>query len=124
MRCLRKNKRLLWYSLYMGNSETKDENGFYTGERKTEYSIPARMYANVSAAVSNADIQIFGTDIAYNRVMVVDNPDCIIDEHTVLCIDKPYTLDTDGNMIYDYIVVRAARSLNSVSYALRKVDVK
>lgn len=128
MRCLRKNKREFWYALYLGNEDGKDENGLYTGEHTAKYSAPKKYKANISAAKSTSIygdviVETFGTDIQYDKVIVIDDPDFEIDEHTVLCIDKPLTYDANGRMEYDYIVTKVARSINSVSYAIRRVTV-
>ena len=127
MRCMRINKRRFWYSLYLGNEEAKDENGLYTGFRIAKYSEPKEMKANISAARSTryGDIatEMFGTDIQYDKIIVIDNPDCEIDEHTVLCVDKELETDADGRMIYDYVVSKIGRSINSVSYAISRVKV-
>lgn len=126
MRCLNKNKQTFHYALYLGNEEIKNSDGFYTGERKAKYSEPHEMRANISAArnasYGSVSTEAFGTDIQYDKVIVIDNPKCEIDEHTILCIDIPFTV-TDGVMPYDYVVVKVARSLNSVSYAIQRVEV-
>lgn len=127
MRCMRINKRRFWYSLYLGNEEAKDENGFYTGSRIAKYSEPKEMRANISAARSmrygDITTEMFGTDIQYDKIIVIDDPDCEIDEHTVLCVDKELETDDDGRMIYDYVVSKVGRSINSVSYAISRVKV-
>ena len=115
MRCLKKNKREFWYALYLGNEDGKDENGLYTGEHTAKYSTPKKYKANISAAKS--------ASMNGDKIIVIDEPNFEIDEHTVLCIDKPLTYDANGRMEYDYIVTKAARSLNSVSYAIRRVTV-
>ena len=49
-----------------------------------------------------------------------------IDEHSILWVDTLPHLNEDGSTDtpYDYIVRRVARSLNGVSIAIGKVDVK
>lgn len=126
MRCLRKNKQTFHYALYLGNEEIKNSDGLYTGERKAKYGEPREMAANISAARNSSygsvSTEEFGMDIQYDKVIVIDAPKCEIDEHTILCIDIPFDVK-DGIMPYDYVVVKAARSLNSVSYAIQRVEV-
>ena len=68
-------------------------------------------------------VEQFGNFISYDKVIVTDDLTCPIDENTVLFIDKSPEYDDDGNPLYDYIVKRVARSLNSISYAVSKVTV-
>lgn len=78
---------------------------------------------NVSAATGSAQVEQFGNFISYDKVIVTDNLSCPIDENTVLFVDKEPEYDADGNPLYDYIVRRVAKSLNSISYAISKVTV-
>ena len=81
----------------------------------------------------------------YDKVIVTRDMDCPIDENSVLFIDKDVEYgeavtidyvpretvlgDDEANPVtvevplYDYIVRRVAKSLNSISIAVRKVDV-
>lgn len=65
----------------------------------------------------------FGNSLLYDKVIITDELDCPVDEHSVLCIDSPPSYDTNGNLIFDYIVTKVARSLNTVSFAISKVKV-
>lgn len=123
MRCLLKNKVPFWYSLYEESAPITDENGMFTGENTTRYSEPAQAWANISPASSAAVVQPFGTDIRYDKVIVIENPKFPINEHSILRLDGNPVYDSSGNMIPDHIVVRVSRSLNSVSYAVRQVKV-
>lgn len=123
MRCLERNKRIFWYCLYVGTEEIMDENGLYTGESIQQYSETYCMRANISAASGSAQTEPFGVDLSYDYVIVIDDPECLIDEHTLLCVDGDPTYDSSGRMIPDCVVKRVSRSLNSVSYAVSKVKV-
>lgn len=124
MRCLRKNMVPFWYSLRIDETETTDENGFLSGEIRTSYSAPLMMCANISPAANTAVIQQFGTDIRYDKVIVMDDPAFPMDEHSLLRLNQELQLDESGYMIPDHIITRVSRSLNSVSYAIRQVDVR
>lgn len=117
MRCLQRNKRGFWYSL---RYETVNENG----EPYNLYSLPTYMEANVSAATGKSQTEMFGEDTEYDRVIVTDELNCPIDEHSVLWIDKEPEYDSDNlPTAWDYIVKKVAKPLDSISYAVKKVDV-
>lgn len=134
MRCMDRNKSKLWYALYLGNEEIIDENGNRTGQYAPSYGKPKSLKANISAAKGDASTRQFGEDESYDKVIVHCNPKLEIDEYSVLWIDRMpvrdrtgnLALDEDGNEItpHDYIVKRVARSINSVSIAISKVNVR
>lgn len=123
MRCMERNKQCFYFALFDRKEDVTDENGNLTGEHRVIYYPPVCLRANISAATGEAQTEQFGTDVDYDRVIVVDDVCCPIDEYTFLCIDIPPDYDKEGNLIYDYIVTKVARSLNSVSYAVSKVKV-
>ncbi len=118
MRCLERNKQTFYYSLYVGNTDMKDENGFYTGESAVEYSPPVEMKANISPASGSAELEWFGNDIAYDKVIVTCDMSCPIDENSVLYIDVN---PEDEKAKFDYVVKKVAKSLNSITIACAKV---
>lgn len=111
------------YCLLLQREPIMDEWGNETGEAKLVYGEPVSMSANISAASGSAQVEQFGNLPGYDKVIVTDDMGCPIDENTVLFIDKEPAFDEDGNPLYDYIVKRVARSLNSISYAVERVDV-
>ena len=135
MRCLRRNTRTFWYCLYDGSVDQYDAYGNLMPEPDIRYHDAVQMRANVSAATGQAQTEMFGDLDSYDRVIVTDDLNCPIDEHTVLFLDKepeypelppeePEEPEYDtAHPIYDYIVKRVAKSLNSVSIAVRKVNV-
>ncbi len=123
MKILHRNKRKFHYALFDKKEPIKDEYGNESGEYKVLYKTPKLMRANISAATGEAQIEQFGSSLLYDKVIITDNLSCPIDEHSVLCIDSPPVYDADGNLIYDYVVKRVAKSLNTISYAVSKVDV-
>lgn len=122
MRTLERNKRVLWYAPYMRKESVVDEYGNDTGEYRLIYGDPVQMRANISAATGSAQAEQFGNLLSYDRVIVTDDMDCGIDEHSVLCVDVLPAYD-GGDLIYDYIVRKIARSLNSISIAISKVEI-
>lgn len=132
MRCLNRNKRKIWFSNYIGQTEIMDEFQNKTGQYAVEYSDPVSILANISAAKGDISTQQFGDDEAYDRVVVYESPDLDIGEHSILWVDvqpqlasKRLVLNEHGEAItpHDYIVKCVARSLNSVSIAISKVNV-
>ena len=123
MRCMERNKRCFYFALFDSKDPVKDEDGNFTGEYTINYKAPVHMKANISPVIGEAQADLFGSDVDYDRVIVVDEPCCPIDEYSVLCIEIPPDYDEEGNLIYDYIVKKVARSINSVSYAVSKVKV-
>lgn len=133
MRCLNKNKAPLWYALYKGKTEMLDAQGRRTGQYRIEFENPVKVMANISAAKGETATRQFGEEASYDRVIVIDDPRTPIDELAVLWIDNPPAIDeygvlkTDqnGSIItpHDYAVKQVARSLNSASIAIGKVNV-
>lgn len=123
MRCLERNKRSFYYALYKSKEAVIDANNNETGEIKIVYNTPVQMYANISASVGDAQVEQFGTNLSYDKVIVTADMSCPIDENTVLCVDKDvsYTSEQNGDLLYDYVVTKVAKSLNSISIAISKV---
>ena len=125
MRCLRRNKVPFYYALFTERVEEEDDYGNKTGTFEVRYGDPVKAKANISPARNAETVELFGTDINYDKVIVMCPADVPIDEHSVLWVDTLPELDNEGKTQtpYDYIVKKAARSLNSVCYAIAKVNV-
>ena len=123
MRTMERNKSSYWYLLYDRKEAVKDEEGNETGDTRVVYKEAVKRRDNVSAATGTAQVEQFGNFISYDRVIVTDDLSCPFDDNTVLFIDKEPEYDDDVNPLYDYIVKRVAKSLNSISYAVSKVTV-
>lgn len=123
MRCMERNKRTFYYALFKEEVSHTDEDGNESGEPMPVYETPVEMRANVSPATGNSNIEQFGNDLKYDKVIVTDDLSCPIDENSVLFVDAPPREDADGNLLFDYVVKKIARSLNSISIAISKVEV-
>lgn len=123
MRVLKRNQRALYYATYSSNSEIKDTNNHLTGERRITYSNPVLMYANISPARGEAEQELFGIDLDYDKVMITDDTSCPIAENSKLWVDTTPTIATGGSTttVHDYVVKRVSRSINSIAYAIEKV---
>lgn len=124
MFCLNRNRKTFYYSLYLSKVENEDAQGNKTGTYTTNYSAPVEMYANISASRGTTDTEMFGINTAYTKTIVTDNVNCPISEDTILWIDRtPDSNGESGEIKHDYAVVQIARSLNSITYAIREVSV-
>lgn len=123
MKVMERNKRTFWYCLYDRKEPIIDDDGNETGEEQIVYKPAQSLRANISAASGSSQVEQFGNLAGYDKVIVLDDTSCLIDENTVLFIDKEPEYDDDGKPLYDYMVKRVAKSLNSVSIAATKVSV-
>lgn len=126
MRTLARNKVRIYYANYRTKTPVKDEYDNLTGEYDITYEDPMEIKANVSAARGESTTRQFGEDEVYDRVIVMDDPRVPIEVSTVLWIDTLPEIKADGSTDtpYDYIVKQVAPSLNSVSIAVSKVNVR
>lgn len=120
MKNMERNKRTFYYALYTDKKDVVDEDGFYTGEYEVGYTDPIEMRATISASTGSSSIEQFGNLTDYDKVIIVDDINCPIDENSILWIGVNPT-DSKAN---NYIVKKKAESLNFISYAVKKVDVK
>jgi hypothetical protein len=121
-----RNKSKFYYASYIGETEIIDEYGNVTGEYSLDYGKPTMLFGNVSAAQGEIQSRQFGESESYDKVIVLDERDVPLDEHSILWVDTLPHLNEDGttDTPHDYIVKMVARSLNGVSIAISKVDVK
>ena len=123
MHTLSRNTKEIAYALYTGRVEQQSE-GVYTGEWETQYSSPVYTRMNLSASRGSAEYEPFGIDIPYTKIMVTDDMNCPIDEHSILWIENVSDLKGDSTTKNDFIVLRVAKSLNHISYAIKEVSVE
>lgn len=126
MRLLHRNKVRIFYANYRDKIPLKDEYGNLTGEYEIVYDTPVEVEANVSAARGEATTRQFGDDESYDRIIVLDDPKFPIAVTSIFWIDTLPEIAEDGSTDtpHDYIVKQVAASLNSVSIAVSKVNVR
>jgi hypothetical protein len=122
MRCLKKNKRLLYYANYVSKAEILDTNNHITGEFKNTYSLPVELECNIKEASGKVYSAPFGTAISYQYSFVVDDPNFPISEESIIWYGatppSTYVADsTDNNCKVKYI----SRSLNSCHCYFEKI---
>jgi hypothetical protein len=133
MKTLIRNKSEFYYALFEDKTPKVDEYGNNTGEYEVRWQRPLKYSANISAAKGETSTRQFGESENYDRVIVMSNDSPKIDEYTVLWIDTVPKLDSNGLLLsnedgsvvtpHDHIVKKVARSINSVSIAISRVNV-
>lgn len=98
-------------------SKLTDAGGHFTGEYGITYTDPIQVYGNISPARGADYSSPFGITEGYDKVIVLADPNFPVTETSVLWIENEITDP------FDYRIVRIARSLNSISIAIKKVDV-
>lgn len=134
MVCMNRNKSAFFYALYVSKEQGTDDYGNPTGGVDVTYGNPQEFKANISAAKGETQTRQFGESENYDKVIIMGSDAPPIDEYSILWIDTVPQLDDtgalttndDGEVItpHDYIVKKVARSLNSVSIAISKVNVQ
>ena len=124
MKCMNRNKTAFYYAKFVRREQETDEYGNALGEGYNVYGNPIKAKANISTATGEAETLQFGDSFHYDKV-IITNKGFDIDEYSVLWIDTLHVINDDGSTDtpYDYIVKKVARSLNSVSVAISKVNV-
>ena len=115
MRDLNRNKRLIYYALRTGSHSDVDEYGNETGESTPTYGERTALMCNISASTGAEAVQAFGSFTGYSRTMVVADPNCPIEEDSIVWFGNTER--------YNYIVVRKADSKNGILYALQEVTI-
>ena len=118
MIALKRNKVKFYYAPFIERQRNDKGYGFISiyGETVAEFG-------NISPAIGNTSVEQFGNNVDYDKVIVLENPDTPIDENSILFLEIEPQKNTDGDYIYDYVVKKVARSINSVSIAVSKVNV-
>lgn len=118
---LRRNLRTVWYQLYMGDEVTRDADGLIEGTT-VSYGDPVAMEVSIAPIEGTTVAQAFGYDEQYDRVFLVDDMSCPINEETVMFIDTEPQYE-DGALVnsYDYVVKKVAPNLNHIKYFCKRV---
>lgn len=118
MRSLLRNQQPVFFKLYEGQEEIVDEWGNATGSWLPIYSDLKSTMLCVSPNKGNSEVEQFGSLEDYDRTATTADPNCPIDENSILWVDGTAT---DGP--YNYKVKKAARWKNSTQYAIKRVTV-
>ncbi len=118
MRTLTINRQPMWYALYEGKEEVIDEYGNHTGVFQLKYSDPVYYPVNMSESRGTASVEAFGIEADFDRTFVTTDMSCPIKEDSIIWFGADPQTEP-----HNYIVYRIANSLNSITYAIRGVDV-
>lgn len=124
MRNLKRNQTSITYLNYVKDDDVLDEEGFKTGEKKVVYTRAQEIKAHVSGAKGSSMVEVFGTDISYDKTVLIDKADFVkakINENSVFFIDTAVKYE-DSVPLYDYRVKRIAETINQVLIAVEKVS--
>lgn len=146
MRCLRKNKQKMYYSMLIGETPiyALDAQGnrivdyvdpntgteFYreTGSKKTIYSEPVRFKGNIAMSGADVDRREYGVSEAnYEAILVMNKGEIPIKETSLIWYQTtPETIVVNGvicadDSTADYRVLKVSPSLNVDRYILEKV---
>lgn len=145
MRGLAINQRDLYYCLFVpfpeealyedeGDQDRRVyEDGFFSGDYVSEFGPLQTLRASLSSEKGGVNEEVFGLQLDYDLAVLTFDVDCPIQEDTILWIGKEMAVmkphvgtaftDLPKNLPpYNYRVVRRAESLNSVLFAVRRVD--
>lgn len=135
MRCLERDKRLVYAAFFVDKKPVVDEQGRLTGRYDVERTEPVPLLLSVSASKGSAENSPFGIDLDYDRTLVVEDLSLPVDESTVFWIDNVFRADAPDDEVdpgfnrplsdrpHDYTVKRVARTSNSVAVAVKHVEV-
>lgn len=124
MKTLLRNKQTFWYANIKSTAASYDDYGNETGEPSITYDAPVSVDANISPARGTADIDAFGINSDYTKTIVTDDLTIPIDKSTILWIGIAPDKDGEaGTIKHNYVVAQVAKSLNSVTIAVKEVNV-
>lgn len=146
MRCLKKNKQNMYYSLLLGETpiyaldehgnkqidwideETGEVHYIEKGSNMNLYSVPVQFKGNIAMSGSDVDRTEFGVSEAnYEAVLVMTKGEIPITETSLIWFQTPPTTKDVEGVTYaddstaDYRVLKVSPSLNVDRYILDKV---
>lgn len=112
-----RNTFKVYFRQYLGQADILDEYGQKTGSFAPQYGKLVKIRLSVSPNKGSAEAEMFGTMEDYDRTATTADTKCPINENSILWLDG-----ADPNGAHNYIVKKVAPWKNSISYALKKVD--
>ena len=113
------NKKTFYFRPYEGKTEILDDDGYGTGNYQLSYGTLHECRGSISPNKGRASIEMFGTDLSYNKTIIVDDMDIEMDENSIVWIKKDPIAQP-----HDFVVVARADGLYNVSFAIKEVDVE
>lgn len=125
MRSMTRNRQSFYYADLLSVGMSKDADGNYV-DNTFNYSDPVKAEGVITAASGEAQIQLFGANEIYDKVITLNFGENFLEIGSILWVDVVPDIDEETgkpDTPYDYIVVKVAKSLNFVNVAIRKVNV-
>lgn len=116
MRSVQRNKQRIYYALRLGSTEVTDEYGNVTGEFVEMYSSPQPLKINIGTPKGNIELERFGLNDDYTRVLATTDMNCPLKEDSILWIGTEITKP------YNYVVKKLIPSLNELLIGLQEVN--
>ena len=116
MKTLDRNKRTFYYQNFADGEMLTDADGNFSGEEGITYTEPKKVRAYITPAKGDAENVEFGTDLQYDKTVILEGIGWDITENSLLYID-----DLNLNNTPDYKVLRVAEHLNHTTLAVVKV---
>ena len=122
---LAQNRQKIWYAEFAGYTDAVDDQGYKTGEKIKSYTDPKPFLIYVAPSRGDTVNMPFGLSRDYTNVMSTNDLSCPITEESVLWIGiSPYSTEYPiANVPHNYTVERVAKGLNSILYAVKRVEV-
>ena len=117
MRNLDRDRRPVLIARYVGIAPEVDADGLYTGRNVPSYTEPEEFLPTVSAAMGEAQNDIFGQKLEYDRRLTIDDPAFEVKESDRLWVDA------DPESEHDHVVKRVARTGSYTVIAAKRVEV-
>lgn len=117
MRDVQRNKSTIYYALRTGSEEVVDEYGNVTGEFVEQYSDPVALKINIGVPKGTIELERFGLNGQYTRVLATTDTACPIVEDTILWVG----IGTDEP--YNYVVKKVIPSINQLLIGIQEVTV-
>lgn len=125
MQSLGSNMQTIYYALYEEGTDTLDSSGYKTGAKTKTYSVPQPFRVFVSTNKGDAEVEPFGINTPYTNVATTFDMSCPIKEDSILWVGVTPEIGVPGggNVPYTHSVIRRAKAVNSLLFALKEVDV-
>ena len=116
MRSVQRNRQTIYYALRIGSTEVVDEYGNATGEFVEQYSSPTLLKINIGVPKGVVELERFGLNDDYTRVLATTDMKCPIAEDTILWVGIPTTEP------YNYVVKKLIPCINQLLIGLQEVN--
>lgn len=113
MKLLERNKSTIYYKNFVSKTPVVEDE-IETGEYESTYSELKTMRGYITPSKGLESEEMFGEAANYDRLILSEDTD--MNEYSIVWVDRQTNEDPD------FTVVRVARSLNSVTIAIRRLQ--